>query len=762
MLRRTLVGASVAAVVAAGTVTYLVTDGSDATTSAATRPGPGRVTQHALRDLTAATAAKKVAGLPAASTQPFSLLGVTWDKPRSELRGTVRVRTRDAASGRWSGWQEVEPATEDAPDTRESAGPGSRGGTTGLWVGPSNGVEVRVTGHGRTLPAGLRVDLVDPEGGAGGSGTSRPRAAGEGGTDVRLAAAADPVDGPSDSPAPDASTSATPEPSTSVGTEPSPSETPPSEPSSPEPTPSASTTSAAPSGSVAATTAVTAPKPTMVSRAAWGADESLVKDPPEYDTSVKAVFVHHSDTGNSYTCAEAPSVVRSIFLYHVKSEGWNDIGYNFLVDKCGTVYEGRGGGVDRPVHGAHTYGFNTDTAGIAVLGTYTNANETPAGVAPTQAALNGVAKVAAWKLGLTGVDPTGKTKLTSMAPNGTGGKYPYGQEVSFDTISGHRDGFATACPGAQLYAKLGDIRTAAKKLTTPAVAVTLTGATNVGGRYYTKSAVTVGWKPVASATYQVRVDGTVAATPAAGASSAALTLQPGTHSVVVHATYGDGSSADSPAATVVADVTKPVFGTPPALSLRRATVSTTGIPVTLGWKATDNALLNSVKATSPAAKTFAGTTTSWAATAKPGAAQTWSLTAADAAGNTATSAVSRSVALMPEGQSTRTGTWKKTTNSSYLGGYGLYSASKGASASWTFTGREAGLVVKRQSNVGAVVVYVDGVKAGTLDTRASKLAYRQLVWTRAWKASGKHTIKVVVAGTSGRPTVCIDGIAYIR
>ncbi|WP_160573957.1 N-acetylmuramoyl-L-alanine amidase [Actinomadura physcomitrii] len=742
--------------VVAGTVTYLVSSGSDATTSASGKPGPGRVHQYALRSMTAGTAAQKVAGLPAASTEPFSLLGVTWDKPRSELHGTVRVRTRDAASGQWSGWREVEPETEDAPDAREGAARGSRGGTSGLWVGPSNGVEVRVTGHGRTLPTGLRVDLVDPgdpgDSGdpAGGGGTSRPRAAGGGGTDARLAAAAEPID----SPAPADSSSPAAEPSASSSAEPSPSES-----LAPTSSPAGGT---APSSQRLGAKAVIAPKPAMVSRAAWGADESLVKEPPEYDASVKAVFVHHSDTGNSYTCAQAKSVVRSIFLYHVKSEGWNDIGYNFLVDKCGTVYEGRGGGADRPVHGAHTYGFNTDTTGIAVLGTYTKANETPAGVAPTQAALNGVAKVAAWKLGLTGVDPAGKTTLTSMAPDGTGGKYPYGKKVSFYTISGHRDGFATACPGAQLYAMLGAIRTAAKKLTTPAVAVTLSGAANVGGRYYTKSTVTVGWKPVASATYEVRVDGAVAATPAAGASSAALTLKPGTHSVMVHAKYSGGGTADSPASTVVADVTKPVFATPPALSLRPATVTTTAVPVTLGWKATDNALLGSVKATSPAAKTFAPATTSWAATATPGAAQSWSLTAADAAGNTATSGTSQSVALMPEGQSQRTGPWKRTTNSSYLGGYGLYSGTKGASASWTFTGRSAGLVVKRQSNVGAVVVYVDGVKAGTLDTRASKLAYRQLVWTRAWKTSGKHTIKVVVAGTSGRPIVCIDGITYIR
>ncbi|MBO2464608.1 N-acetylmuramoyl-L-alanine amidase [Actinomadura violacea] len=719
MVRRTFVGASVAAVVVAGTVTYVVAGGSGATTSPkgqAQAVDPGRVYRYGLRDLPGSTAAKKVVGMPAASTQPFSLVGVTWEKPRSELHGTVRLRTRDQATGKWSDWRAVEPDTDDVPDAQA----GERSGTSGLWVGPSNGVEVRVAGYGRTLPPGLRVDLVDPgsgttssTGGTGGSESDQPRAAGQGGSDVRLAAATAPVETP-----------------------------PPS----------------VPALSLQAAAVAVAPRPAIVSRAQWGADEKLVKEPVQYDASVKAVFVHHTDTGNSYTCKQAPSVVRSIFLYHVKSLGWNDIGYNFLVDKCGTIYAGRAGGLERPVHGAHTYGFNTDTTGVAVIGTYTGKTQKPAGVAPTQAALTGVAKVAAWKLSLTGVDPAGKTTLTSNVKDG---KYPYGKKVSFNTISGHRDGFATTCPGDQLYAKLGAIRTAAKKLVTPSVAATLTGATNVSGRYYTKSTVTVGWKPAASTTYQVLVDGKAVAKPAEGATSAEVTLEPGTHNIVLRAAYGNGGTADSPAYTVVADVTKPVFATPPALALRKGTVDPAAVPVTLGWKATDNALVQSVKATSPAAKTFAGTTTSWAATAKPGAAQSWSLTAADAAGNAATAATSQSVALMPEGQSQRTGSWKKTTNSHYLGGYGLYSSAKGASASWTFTGRSAGLVVKRATNVGAVVVYVDGVKAGTLDTRGSKLAYRQLVWTRAWKGSGKHTIKVVVAGTSKRPTVCIDGIAYL-
>ena len=87
----------------------------------------------------------------------------------------------------------------------------------------------------------------------------------------------------------------------------------------------------------------------MTSRSAWGADESLVKDPPTYTGDTKAMFVHHTAGTNDYSCSESASIVRGVFLYHVQSNGWNDIGYHFLVDKCGTVFEGRAGGVDKPV-----------------------------------------------------------------------------------------------------------------------------------------------------------------------------------------------------------------------------------------------------------------------------------------------------------------------------------------------------------------------------------------------------------------------------
>lgn len=699
MLKRTVIGTSLAAVAVAGTVVWTVSSTSTATTASATRPGPGRVHARPLADIAAAAAAgRKVRGLPAAETEPFSLVGVTWDKPREELKGIVRLRTRDAKTGRWSGWRDLEPELADAPDR------GGRGGTNGLWVGPSNGVDVRVTGQGRTLPEGLRVDLVDPGASTAAPAAPTPRAAGpDGGTGMKMVAATTPLAGP-----------------------------------------------------------VTAPKPAIVARAGWGADESIVRNPPTYDASVKAAFVHHSDTGNGYSCTESPAVIRSVFLYHVQSQGWDDIGYNFLVDKCGTIFEGRAGGADRPVHGAHTYGFNTDTTGIVVLGTYTAANDPDVpGVAPTKAALDGVAKIAAWKLGLTGVDPTAKTTLTSAAPDGTGGKYPYGQKVTFNTISGHRDGFATACPGAQLYSALPAVRTAAKQITVPALAATVTGAGAAGGRYYTKSTATVNWTPADGAAYTVSVDGATAATPAAGASSATVTLAPGTHSVQLHAVFSDGTTSASPVFTVVADTTRPVISSQ-ALSLRKATVNSGAWPVSLTWKASDNGYLSSLKATSPAAKTFAAGTTQWAAVAKPGTTQTWTLAATDAAGNAGTSSLSRYTGGLTEGAASRTGKWGVSTTSSYLGGRGLYSKYRGASASWTFTGRTAGLIFKRASNLGAVYVYVDGAKVGTLDTRASATAYRQLMWTRTWSTSGKHTIKIVVAGTSGRPMVGIDGLAYLR
>jgi uncharacterized protein with LGFP repeats len=169
------------------------------------------------------------------------------------------------------------------------------------------------------------------------------------------------------------------------------------------------------------------------------------------------MFVHHTAGTNDYTCSQSASVVRGVFLYHVQSNGWNDIGYHFLVDKCGTVFEGRAGGIDKPVLGAHTYGFNTGTSSVSVLGDYSTAT--------TNAAVReSVAKVAAWKLGLYGLDPTGTVVLTAGADNG---KYQAGQKVTLNRISGHRDGYPTECPGQRLYDDLPEIRALAAKAAKP-------------------------------------------------------------------------------------------------------------------------------------------------------------------------------------------------------------------------------------------------------------------------------------------------------
>jgi uncharacterized protein with LGFP repeats len=132
--------------------------------------------------------------------------------------------------------------------------------------------------------------------------------------------------------------------------------------------------------------------------------------------------------------------------------GWRDIGYNSLVDKCGTIYEGRAGGVAKAVLGAHTLGFNNNSMGIAVIGSFGSTK-------PAGAAVKAVARLTAWKLGLFGADPRGKTYLTS----GGGNLYPKGKNVRLNVISGHRDGYATDCPGKRLYAKLGSARSSAAK-----------------------------------------------------------------------------------------------------------------------------------------------------------------------------------------------------------------------------------------------------------------------------------------------------------
>ena len=159
--------------------------------------------------------------------------------------------------------------------------------------------------------------------------------------------------------------------------------------------------------------------------------------------------MHHTVSLNDYTPEEAPQIVLAICRYHRNSNGWNDIGYNALVDKYGTIYEGRAGGLDQAVIGAHAQGFNSQTAGIANIGDYTS-------VGASQESLAATANYIRWKLGVHGQPLSGPVTLTSAG--GSASRYPAGSRATLERVSGHRDTGKTSCPGDALYDQLDDIR----------------------------------------------------------------------------------------------------------------------------------------------------------------------------------------------------------------------------------------------------------------------------------------------------------------
>ena len=196
--------------------------------------------------------------------------------------------------------------------------------------------------------------------------------------------------------------------------------------------------------------------PPIITRADWHADESIRRAPPYYADGIHLAIVHHTAGSNSYSKAQSASIVRAIELYHVQGNGWNDIGYNFLVDKYGQIFEGRYGGITRPVIGAHAKGFNSGSVGIAVIGDYGSTSISPA----ARAAL---VSLIAWRLDLAHVDPLSKVVRVSAGNP----RYPAGTAVTLNAISGHRDVYPTSCPGASLYAQLPSLRTAVAKTGLP-------------------------------------------------------------------------------------------------------------------------------------------------------------------------------------------------------------------------------------------------------------------------------------------------------
>ncbi|OIK23387.1 peptidoglycan recognition protein [Streptomyces malaysiense] len=514
------------------------------------------------------------------------------------------------------------------------------------------------------------------------------------------------------------------------------------------------------------------PTPQLVSRAGWGADE-CARDAgyPDYGHTVKVVFVHHTDTTNTYSCTDSPAIVRSLYALHLH-QGWRDIGYNFLVDKCGTIFEGRFGGAALPVTGAQTYGFNTDSMGIAVIDTYTDLSggdstaSTIPGATPSQAMLGSIARLAAWKLNMSGISPTATSTLTEGAKDSYG--FTYGKSYTLNTVSGHRNGFATDCPGNQLYAKLADVRSYAAG---PAAGLAVTsvdgpsGTAKSGTAYVTGTSARVRWTTTTPSTLltgaEVLVDGTPAATTAGSATSATVSLTTGRHTIAVRVTHVSGKATTSAAVTVVADTTRPTYPTAPSVQLRTGTVNTTGVPVTVTWKATDDNGLRAQAATSPTAASLTSSATSWSTTAMAATSTQFALKATDLAGNTTTATATRTATLVQESAAKATGNWTKRSGTSYLGRYSTSSSAAGASLTWTFKGRSVAWIASRASTSGQVKVYLDGAYQTTVDLKSATTLYRQAMWTKTWSSATQHTLKIVVVGTSGRPAVTTDGIAVI-
>ena len=261
------------------------------------------------------------------------------------------------------------------------------------------------------------------------------------------------------------------------------------------------------SGEVASTTATGGP--TIITREEWGAAPACLEPgtgPTWFPTGdgLKAAAVHHTVNPNDYaTVAEAMQAIRNDQAYHQQTHGWCDIGYNFLVDKWGNIYEGADGSIEQPIIGAHTGGFNTSTVGVAMLGTYT----TEAGVTPSSAQRDGVSKIIGYRLAEYGINPDESAVFTAAAYT-DGGRYEAGDQVTLPRVFGHRDTHQTECPGELAYPLLSAIQDQAAVYAKQYTAVEERYRNFVQGVYQDS----LGREPTAADldgwSYRVSVDGT--------------------------------------------------------------------------------------------------------------------------------------------------------------------------------------------------------------------------------------------------------------
>ncbi len=338
----------------------------------------------------------------------FNLVGFRWRGP------APRIEVQSFGHGGWSRWTHVETDADDLPDdgplTHEE---GLRAVSGPVWTGRSSRLRVRV--HGAAT--GLTAHFVNVSIGAATSGVSASgkrvltAADGSGGIGPGGVPSTSPRNG-SDMGGSGVDSGGNTDTKKSKGT---------------------------PNTGRGADVPAT---PAIVTRSQWGADRNCnPRVTPSYG-EVLATLVHHTVSTNSYTREEAASVVLGICRYHRNSNGWNDVGYNLLVDRFGTIYEGRSGGVDRAVIGAHAQGYNGQTAGIALVGTFT-------GSAPPTEALNSLQQVLSWKLALAGI--TRNERVALISTGGSMNRFKEGRTVFARPVGGHRDVGSTSCPGNGMY-----------------------------------------------------------------------------------------------------------------------------------------------------------------------------------------------------------------------------------------------------------------------------------------------------------------------
>lgn len=320
----------------------------------------------------------------------YGAVGVTWAPGVELAEDAIAVQVRTRTDGSWSGWSGLAYDDEHGPDPTSDEAATARPGTDEAFVGEVDEVQVKVATSRGPLPADLSLAVVDP------------------GEQTRVARQAPALVGGAPSTGPEASPAGTGVPGAADGL---------------------------------SLRAAGVAQPTIYSRAQWGADERLRgQGAPDYGT-VQGGFVHHTVNANDYTAEQVPGILRSIYAYHVRSRGWRDVGYNFLVDRFGRVWEGRYGGIDKAVVGAHTSGMNSQAFALSAIGNFDL-------VEPSAAMVQAYGTLMAWKLSLSGV---------SAAATGV----RMGSRTFPSSIMGHRDADQTACPGRFLYAQLPTIRSTA-------------------------------------------------------------------------------------------------------------------------------------------------------------------------------------------------------------------------------------------------------------------------------------------------------------